>query len=129
LEPNARYLHSWVDKMVVPYVVRGEVWSEHNNQSLPGLAARLLTHSPSFSTYVDDRYTPLEYHNFVTLDPKPARWVVRGFMGMFALLVVWACRTPTTQRASWRMAAEFGLVVLGMLLFSERTWKHHCVTL
>jgi hypothetical protein len=27
------------------------------------------------------------------------------------------------------LAAEFSLVVLGMLLFSERTWKHHCVTL
>ena len=27
------------------------------------------------------------------------------------------------------MAAEFSVVVLGMLLFSERTWKHHCVTL
>ena len=29
----------------------------------------------------------------------------------------------------WPLAAEFSLVVLGMLLFSERTWKHHCVTL
>jgi hypothetical protein len=27
------------------------------------------------------------------------------------------------------LAAEFSLVILGMLLFSERTWKHHCVTL
>ena len=25
--------------------------------------------------------------------------------------------------------AEFGTVVLGMLIFSERTWKHHAVTL
>jgi alpha-1,2-mannosyltransferase len=129
LEENGHYLRSWVNNMVVPFVVRGEVWSEHNNQSLPGLAARLLTHSASFSTYVDDRYTPLEYHNFVTLDPVAARWVVRGFMGLFALLVVWACRTPTARRAGWRMAAEFSLIVLGMLLFSERTWKHHCVTL
>ena len=24
---------------------------------------------------------------------------------------------------------EFSVVVLGMLLFCERTWKHHCVTL
>ena len=27
------------------------------------------------------------------------------------------------------VAAEFALVILGMLMFSERTWKHHCVTL
>jgi hypothetical protein len=27
------------------------------------------------------------------------------------------------------LAAEFSLILVGMLLFSERTWKHHCVTL
>src|SRR5437899_3321740 len=53
-------------------------------------------------------------------------------MAVFAALVVWSCRTPvlpTTSRQGWRLAAEFSLVILGMLLFSERTWKHHCVTL
>jgi hypothetical protein len=50
-------------------------------------------------------------------------------MAVFAALVVWSCRTPLYRRQGWRLAAEFGLVVLGMLLFSERTWKHHCVTL
>src|SRR5437899_1698118 len=53
-------------------------------------------------------------------------------MAVFAALVVWSCRTPvlpTTSRQGWRLAAEFSLVIIGMLLFSERTWKHHCVTL
>jgi len=27
------------------------------------------------------------------------------------------------------LGAEYAVVVLGMLLFSERTWKHHCVVL
>lgn len=49
-------------------------------------------------------------------------------MGVFALLIVWRCRTPTRPRDGWRLAAEFSLITLGMLLFSERTWKHHCVT-
>src|SRR5262249_5829535 len=39
------------------------------------------------------------------------------------------CRTALSQRQGWRQPAEFALVLLGMLLFSERTWKHHCVTL
>jgi alpha-1,2-mannosyltransferase len=39
------------------------------------------------------------------------------------------CRTPLAPRRNWRLAAEFSLVALGMLLFSERTWKHHCVTI
>jgi hypothetical protein len=129
MSKNVEFLASWVDRMVVPFVVRGEVTSEHNNQSLPGLAARLLTHSASFSTFEKDQYKPLEYHNFAQLDPAAARWVVKGFMGLFALLVVWLCRTPDARRVGWRTAAEFSLVVLGMLLFSERTWKHHCVTL
>jgi hypothetical protein len=128
-QKNAEDLNSWVKNMIVPYVVRGEVTSEHNNQSLPGLAYRMLTHSPSFSTYVNDRYTPLEYHNLVTLDRDAVRWLLKGCTVLFAGLVVWSCRTPTAPRDGWRLAAEFAVVALGMLLFSERTWKHHCVTL
>jgi hypothetical protein len=128
-QKNAEDLNSWVKNMIVPFVVRGEVTSEHNNQSLPGLSYRLLTHSPSFSTYVNDRYVPLEYHNVVTLDPAVVRWLLKGCMVLFAGVVVWSCRTPTAPRDGWRLAAEFAVVVLGMLLFSERTWKHHCVTL
>jgi hypothetical protein len=61
--------------------------------------------------------------------------VFLGCVAIFALLVVVVCRTPLTvghdvpSRDGWRFAAEAGIIVLGMLLFSERTWKHHCVTL
>jgi hypothetical protein len=129
-QKNAEDLNSWAKNMIVPYVVKGQVTPEHNNQSLPGLAYRLLTHSPSFSKYDEhDRYVPLEYHNLVTLDPAVVRWLLKGCMVLFAGVVVWSCRTPTAPRAGWRLAVEFAIVVLGMLLFSERTWKHHCVTL
>lgn len=50
-------------------------------------------------------------------------------MALFVGLVMWTCRTPRDDRRDWRTAAECSLIVLGMLLFSERTWKHHCVTL
>src|SRR5262249_55587439 len=126
---NAQQFESWFRQMVLPYVVGGVVTSEHNNQSLPGLVFRLATESPSFSTYVNDVYTPLEYHNFVNVGPGAAKWLVKGAMGVFALAAVWACRTPTRPREGWRLPAEFALVLLGMLLFCERTWKHHCVTL
>ena len=33
------------------------------------------------------------------------------------------------ERSRLQLLAEFSVVVLGMLLFGERTWKHHCVTL
>src|SRR5262249_50760059 len=126
---NVEFLSSWVGHMIKPFVVEGVVTTEYPNQSLPGVLHRLLTDSPSFAIWVNDQYTPLEHHNFAALDPAAVRWLIKGCMGLFALLVVWACRTPTARRTGWQMAAEFSLVVLGMLLFSERTWKHHCVTL
>lgn len=127
---NVQYFNSWVNGMVVPYVVKGEVWSEHNNQSLAGLAYRMLTKSPSFSDYVDDKiYTPLAYHNIAEWDTGTVRLLIKACLLVFALVVVWSCRTPTTDRSDWKLVAEYGLIILGMLLFSERTWKHHCVTL
>jgi hypothetical protein len=125
---NARYLNSWVNKMIVPYVLEGHVTPEHNNQSLPGLVYRLGSHAPSFS---DDRvgYVPREYHNILDVDTRILSWSIKGCMVLFVLMVAWSCRTPTQPRAGWELLAEFSIVVLGMLLFSERTWKHHCVTL
>lgn len=128
-EPNEHHLVSWYYDMVHPFVIEGKVTSEHHNQSLPGLVARLATHSPSFSTYVNDIYTPTHYDNLFNFSLRQASWLVKGSMGLFVLMVVWVCRTPTMPREGWRLSAEFSIVVLGMLLFSERTWKHHCVTL
>jgi hypothetical protein len=125
-ERNLELLASWTKHMVAPYVVEGKVTSEHANQSLPGLAFRLATQSPSF---VDEHSNPVQYHNMVALDRHQVGWFLKGCMAVFAGVVVWSCRTPTSDRRGWRLAAEFSLVVLGMLLFSERTWKHHCVTL
>src|SRR4029077_2375937 len=70
-----------------------------------------------------------EYDNFASLSPRLAGWLIKGCIVAFAGLVVWSCRTTIRSRQGWRLAAEFSLIVLGMLLFSERTWKHHCVTL
>jgi hypothetical protein len=156
---NLELLSSWERQMIEPFVVNGAVASEHNNQSLPGLVYRLATPNPSFSKFDYDlwRYTPLEYHNWLALTPKTAQWLLKGCMAVFVVLVMWTCRTPlsvasgqwlvaskketdpsclatshwppATHSKGWLLAAEFSLIVLGMLLFSERTWKHHCVTL
>jgi hypothetical protein len=141
MDRNLTLLSSWEKQMIEPFVVNGKVASEHNNQSLPGLAYRLATHSPSFSKFDYDlwKYTPLEYHNWLALTPKTVQWFLKGCMAAFVVLVIWSCRTPSLRLApagsfksycpSWPSAAEFSLILLGMLLFSERTWKHHCVTL
>jgi hypothetical protein len=127
-EQNARLLISWRQAMVDPYLIGGFVTTEHPNQSLPGVVFRLGTHSPSFLTYEDNQPVALAYHNLIALEPRQARRIVQACMALFAGMIIWTCRTPTTPRHGWRLAAEFSLVLVGMLLFSERTWKHHCVT-
>ena len=127
---NAERVGSWANQMLRPFVVEGKVfYSEHNNQSLPGVASRLLTQSPSFSTYRENVYVPLAYHNLLSLPPGVVPWLRNILAAGFVVVVIWACRTPARSSQNWRLAAEYSLIVLGMLFFSERTWKHHCVTL
>ena len=52
------------------------------------------------------------------------RDVIRSRQGTLLPSVVWG-----TPRSGFAILAEASVVVLGMLLFCERTWKHHCVTL
>jgi alpha-1,2-mannosyltransferase len=125
---NAELLGSWARHMVLPYL-QGSVTSEHQNQSLPGAVFRLMTHSPSFTEYQGGGYVPTAYHNLMALPPILVHGLVASGMAVFALLLARWCRPPLTARPPWRLAAEFALVLLGMLLFSERTWKHHYVTL
>lgn len=114
--------------MVAPYAA-GVVTSEHKNQSLPGVLHRLLREEPSFSDYVGDEKVVLETHNLVSWDAAAVRGIVIGCMILFSLLAMRYCRTSFIERPHLQMLAEFSVVVLGMLLFCERTWKHHCVTL
>jgi hypothetical protein len=126
---NQKQLASWYRGMVQPFVLEGRVTSEHINQSLPGLVHRLATHSPSFVAFPNNVLTPTRFDNLLTLTPQQASWLIKGCLVLFVVLVVVCCRTPAEQRHGWQPAAEWSVVVLGMLLFSERTWKHHCVTL
>ncbi|MSR30089.1 MAG: DUF2029 domain-containing protein [Gemmataceae bacterium] len=128
-EENQKQVASWYKEMVHPFIVEGKVWSEHNNQSLPGLAYRLLGNNPSFSDYVEGQYTPTEYHNVANWGSGSLRWLLKAGMCCVALLVVLFCVFPKSGPFQGALTAEFAIVVLGMLLFSERTWKHHCVTL
>lgn len=126
---NLDQLAGWSRTMLLPFVKDGFVTTEHHNQSLPGVIYRLVTHSPSFVNYPNGTWTPAEYHNLADIGTIAAKWIVRAGQIFFALLVVLTCRTRMTPRGGWRQGAEYSLILVGMLIFSERTWKHHCVTL
>jgi hypothetical protein len=134
---NWAALVAWKQGMIDPYLIHGVVTPEKENQSLPGVLTRLLTHAPSFSAWVDNVYTPLAFHNLADLDSATIKRIVQACQALFVLLMVLICRTPVRAagvssvdvRRGWRLAAECSLILVAMLLFSERTWKHHCVTL
>ncbi len=130
-DQNQQYVASWYAEMVRPYLIEIKVTSELANQSLPGVVWRLATHSPADSRWEEsqNRFVPTRYANLLDLSPAQAKLVVQAFMGVFVLLVIWTCRTSLHGPGGWRLSAEFAIIVVGMLLFSERTWKHHCVTL
>lgn len=129
-ERNTTLLKSWYAGMVKPFVEDGRVTSEHANQSIPGLTFRLLTHEPSEIVFDEDnKPVPNDYRNVADIGPGGARLVIRGCQGAFMLALVLLAGAPITVRRQgiW-FAAECGFIVLGMLLFSERTWKHHAAT-
>lgn len=131
---NEQLLTDWYKLMVERPILKGEVTAEHANQAIPGFVYRLCSHSPSSIDYQelgpDVRIpTGTAYHNLCDIG-RPGAWVVvKGFTACFALAVALLCRVSRAERQGWRFAAECGLIVLGMLLLSERTWKHHAVTL
>lgn len=151
---NADLLQSWYAKMVKPYVVDGlvvsadgTVVSAHPNQSLPGICYRLLSENPAFEKLRAGENEASRFHNLASLSHSGVRWLLKSCTVLFVLAVLWTCRTPTpwTMSRGQRKAgtcpnpantapgtllsAEFSMIMLGMLLFSERTWKHHCVLL
>ncbi len=64
----------------------------------------------------------------MSLSPGLVRYVIRGVILGFLGLLAFLCRTKTTDRRDPRLLGEFALVVLTMLFVSERSWKHHYVT-
>lgn len=128
---NQRLMGSWYTQMVKPFVMDGKVTSEHPNQSIPGVVFRLLTHEPSDMIYDEDgKPAPNEYANLVDIGPANARWIIRGCQALFVLFVAVLFRANlVNERQGLRVAAECAAITLGMLLFSERTWKHHATTM
>lgn len=121
---NAECLGMWWQRMITPFVVKGESSAQEFNQSIAGLMSRFFTAlGPTHGTY------GLHFHWSVAAWP---RWVVSYLIKGVALFLVGMlalfCRTRTNDRRDPRLLGEVALVVLTMLFVSERSWKHHYVT-
>jgi alpha-1,2-mannosyltransferase len=121
---NAECLASWWNRMVMPFVAEGAASPAAINQSVVGWLFRMLCQrGPGQGPYA------LEHDvNVVSLSPWVARLIIKAVVGSLLLMLAFFCRTKTTDRRDPRLLGEFSLVVLTMLFVSERSWKHHYVT-
>ncbi len=118
-------LSTWYRNMIMPYVEDGEVGVQEINQSMVGVLTRLLTKAEG----TGERYDPLLELNLLDLDPGLVSILVKGLSIVLVLVGAWFCRLDPKRRGDPRFLGEFSLVVLTMLFVSERSWKHHYVTL
>jgi hypothetical protein len=124
-EFNGQCLHMWWHRMLRPFVVDHEVGDHEINQSMAGVLSRFFTEQQTG----EGRYVPLfAGMNFMSLNPDLVVSAIKALglsmIGVLALL----CRTDPKTRDDPRLFGEFSLVVLTMLIVSERSWKHHYVT-
>ena len=125
-EFNGQCLHMWWHRMLRPFVVEHEVGDHEINQSMAGVLMRYFTEQQTG----EGRYTPLfSGLHFASLNPDLVVYGIKALaIGMVGVLVL-LCRTDTKKRDDPRLFGEFSLVVLTMLIVSERSWKHHYVTM
>jgi hypothetical protein len=121
---NGECLGMWWNRMVMPFVADGNASPQVVNQSIVGVFYRLFTQRAHGSgPYVLDRDV-----NIVALPPGAVRLMIKVIVGTLLGLLALFCRTRAAGRRDPRLLGEFALVVLTMLFVSERSWKHHYVT-
>lgn len=122
---NAECLRMWWHRILSPYIEGGVISPMEINQSMVGVLTRLLTEGKVAA----GRYALHHRVNLVAWDPKVVVYLIKALSIALVGLLAWLCRTRTTRRDDGRLFGEFALVVLTMLIVSERSWKHHFVTL
>ena len=124
-EFNRECLVTWWHRMLGPFIEKGVVSQQEINQSMVGVLTRLMTDT---RTGVG-RYDVHLDVNLVSLPPHVVGLIVKGAsLGLVGLTFL-LCRTKAERRDDPRLFGEFALVVMTMLFVSERSWKHHFVTL
>jgi branched-subunit amino acid transport protein AzlD len=124
-EFNFQCLQMWWHRMLTPFLVEGSTSPQESNQSLMGVLTRLLTEiTPGTNRY--DLHLDV---NLVSWPPQMVGYLIKALaVGLVGLLALF-CRTKTSDRRDPCFLAEVSLVALTMLFISERSWKHHFVTL
>lgn len=122
---NYECLTMWWHRMLTPFLVEGSASPQEINQSMVGVLTRLLTEiQPGTSRY--DLHLDV---NLTAWSPQVVGYLVKGLALVLLGALGFFCRARTDDRRDPRFLGEVALVVLTMLFVSERSWKHHFVTL
>lgn len=124
-EFNHLCLTTWWDRMLTPFLVEGNASPQEPNQSMVGVLTRLLTEIEPGTNRYDVRHDL----NLLALSPVFVANLIKGVSVALVALLAYFCRTKVADRRSPLYLGEVSLVVLTMLFMSERSWKHHFVTL
>ncbi len=129
-ERNATLLKSWFDMLIAPSLLHGYVTIEVANQSLPGVLTRWM-HAAGAAMESLSTTQSIEFGMEGMERPAAVigRAVIKAVVAAVLLSLVWLCRGRARDRRRIELWFEFALVLLAMLLLSERTWKHHLTTL
>jgi alpha-1,2-mannosyltransferase len=130
-EHNLELSRTWWTQTARPYLVGSKVGlmqSEHINQSLLGVIARLATSAVSIPAQPPQWPADVRV-NLLELSPAGLVFVHRAACALVLIVLVWCCRAPRSTRASAVTLGEWAVVALAMLMLSERSWKQHYVTL
>jgi alpha-1,2-mannosyltransferase len=121
---NLICLGTWWKRILSPFVEGDVAGVQEINQSMVGTLMRILTVQTG-----DDPYSvKLQHLHLFSLNPRYVVLTVKGISVGFLVLLAWLCRTKSDRRDDPRLLGEFSLIVLTMLFVSERSWKHHYVT-
>lgn len=134
LEQALGLLVGWFELMVLPIVQAGAITVVPENQALFASLLRVLAAAGVLQLELADAALgiPEQWALGAGLYvPRAAwaPWLGRGLFVAVVAVVLWFSRRPTADRSDPRLAVEYSLVLVAMLLLSERTWKHHAVTL
>ena len=121
---NHEMLATWWHRIIRPYAEGGVVGAQEVNQSMIGVLTRLTTQEPS-----TDRYRAELALNLVAWDRPSVVFGLKLMSVGLGVTLLALCRTRAGRRDDPRLVGEFALVALTMLFVSERSWKHHYVTL
>lgn len=129
-DTTIRLHHEWFDMLLRPYVVDGYVTISAMNQALYGVLLRLGEWWGLFPLEHISVEDAIAAGSDVSARPIGAVSLLKpGLSIAFLASLAWLCRGRNIDRGGLRPMLEFGLVLLAMLLMSERTWKHHATTL